>query len=162
MYVGRDCYRYGRFADWSRVWIMNANGDARANMAYIRLSSSFYSYCWLNFGFRDPMPRTHVETCGYQGDRRGTYSCYYCSHCYAERETTGSWFFRRTYNTRMRDTCDNYQAPGSPMVTDAGHAWGVNSHHSTSYNFAVRITRERFYTLCQWLCDNGARCGPRC
>ena len=163
IYLGRDCNTYGRFADWSHVWVLDVNGNSRSNMAYIRLSSSFYSSCWLGFGFRDPMPRTHVESCGYHGDKRSnTYPCYYCDDCYAELEVTGSWWSRTTHYTRMRSTCDIYRAPGAPMVTGGVHAWGVHSHESRSYNYAVRITRERFYTLCQWLCDNGGRCSARC
>ena len=164
MYVGRDCSRRGTFAAWSRAWIMNANGDARSNIGLVLLSSTFTSPCWLGFGFQDPMPRTHVETCGYHGDRRsiGTYPCYYCSHCYAELEVVRILGIRITYNSRMRSMCDIYNAPGSPMVVDTGHVWGVHSHESSSYNYAVRITRQRFYTICQWLCDNGARCSARC
>ena len=161
IYVGRDCSTYGRFIDWSRAWVLDVNGNARSNMAYIRLSGN--APCWLGFGYRDPMPRTHVETCGYHSDKRyGTYPCYYCSNCYAELEVTGSWFFRTTYYTRMRSQCDIYGAPGSPMVVSSVHAWGVHSHVSSSYNYAVRITKSRFYTLCQWLCDNGGTCSARC
>ena len=164
MYVGRDCYSYGRFADWSRAWVLDVNGNARSNMAFIRLTSTFTAPCWIGYGYRDPMPTTHVETCGYHGDKRytGIYPCYYCSHCYAQLEVINILSYRITYNTRMRSTCDNFNAPGSPMVTNTGYAWGVHSHESSSYNFAVRITRERFYTICQWLCDNGARCSELC
>ena len=154
IYLGRDCNTYGRFADWSRAWVLDVNGDKRYNMAYILLSSSFYSSCWLGYGYRDPMPRTHVESCGYHGDKRsGTYPCYYCDDCYASRTID---------NKRMKNTCDNYRAPGAPMVTSGVYAWGVHSHKSSSYNYAVRITKERFYTLCQWKCNTGARCSARC
>lgn len=153
IYMRRDCLVYGTFIDWKRVWVLDVTGDKRSNMAFILLNSSFP--CWLGFGFTDPMPTTHVETCGYHGDKRSSvYACYYCSNCYAALEPT--------YNTRMRDTCDNYRAPGSPMVIDSGHAIGVHSHHSPSYNYAVRITKDRFYMLCKWMCVTGATCSVLC
>ena len=164
IYVGRDCNSYGRFIDWSRAWVFTSyiNGDFRSNMAYILLSRT--SSCWLGFGFRDPMPRTRVESCGYHGDRRHTsrYACYHCSNCYAQLEVTGSWLSRTTYYTRMRNTCDNFRAPGAPMVVSTGHAWGVATQESSSYNYAARITKQKFYTLCQWMCNNGATCTARC
>ena len=160
IYMYRDCLRYGIFMDWSRAWVLDINGDKRANMALILLNDSFP--CWLGFGFRDPMPLTHVETCGYHSNQKVIHQCVNCSNCFAYLETIrfGSLSFR--YNTRMQSTCDIDGAPGSPMVTGSGHVWGVHSHHSPRYNYAVRINKQRFYTLCQWICDTGGTCGARC
>ena len=134
IYLGRDCGIDGRLIDWSRAWVFPSyiNGDARSNMAYIPLSRP--ASCWLSYGFWDPMPRTHFETCGYHSDKRSSfYPCYYCSHCYAELERTRSWFITRTYYTRMKYQCDIYEVPGSPMVTNSGSAWGVHGQISSSY-----------------------------
>ena len=161
IYIERDCSNYGRFIDWRQVWVVDANGSPRYDMAYILLSSS--ASCTLGFGFQDPMPRTHVETCGYHSDKRySTYPCYFCSNCYAELEVTGSWWSRKTHYTRMRSQCDIYGASGSPMAVSGRYAWGIHTHSGSSYNYAVRITKERFTTLCQWLCDTGYKCRARC
>lgn len=160
VYMFRDCLRYGTYIDWSRAWILDIHGDSRTNMALIQLSKTFP--CWLGFGYRDPMPPTHVETCGYHGDRNLIYRCTYCSNCTTELETTEILGTTITYNTRMKNTCDIYRAPGSPMVTDGAHAWGVHSHQSRTYNYAVRFSKERFYLLCNWLCITGATCSVLC
>ena len=160
IYMYRDCLRYGIFMDWSRAWVLDINGDPRANIALILLNSSFPT--WLVFGFRDPMPTTHVETCGYHHNQSDIHQCVNCSNCFVDLETRQLGPLLLRYSTRMKSTCDIDGAPGSPMVTGSGHVWGVNSHHSPRYNYAVRINKDRFYLLCQWICDNGGTCGPRC
>lgn len=160
IYMYRDCLRYGIFMEWSRAWVLDINGDKRANMALILLNSSYP--VWLGFGFRDPMPTTHVETCGYHSDQRVIHHCINCSNCFADLETIRLGPLSFSLSTRMKSTCDIDGAPGSPIVTDTGHVWGVHSHHSPSYNYAVRINKSRFYTLCKWMCDTGATCSALC
>ena len=169
LHIQRNCVngQYGHEMTWRRVWIKTVyknTEDENYDFAWILYDSSDYHSSWLGIAYRNPMPTISGEVCGYPGDKKKATinppNCYFCGSCSGASRINCGWWGRNC--KRIRHTCDTAGGTsGAPFYTDdhdsssSWYTYGVHAHGYSTYNAAVRITKERFETLVCFMCDNG-------
>ena len=175
-YLRRNCEdsRYGIEYEVSDVQVYSqyrCSGNSNYDIAYLLLTSTVSD--WMGYAYRDPMPTVSGEICGYPEDMKDSNSipseCFYCSKCNDVRRMRTGLFGWGRNSKRLEYTCDTEGGmSGSPVMTDDHdsssqlYSYGVHTEGSRCRNKGVRITRNRFYDICRWKCDTGARCSALC
>ena len=171
-YLRRNCYRYGIRYGVSQVLVYSEyrnRGSVDHDIACLLLTSTVSD--WMGYAYRDPMPTVSGEICGYPGDKKRTYNCFYCGTCTDVQHLRFGWFGWSRNDKRLQHTCDTVGGmSGSPVLTDDHdstsrlYSYGVHTHGTgnSRHNKAVRITRNYFYDICRWKCNTGARCSALC
>ena len=173
-YLRRNCNSYGITYGVSEVLVYSEyrnRGSVDHDFACLLLTSTVSE--WMGFQYRDPMPTVSGEICGYPGDKKGTYNCFYCSRCTDVQRVPSGWFGWSRNDKRLQYTCDTVGGmSGSPVMTSDHdstsqlYSYGVHaqgtSRNDPNHNQGVRFSRKFFYDICNWKCDTGARCSPVC
>lgn len=164
-YIGRTCnvtgtrvsvqkmtvyikYIYDGLKSWDFAYVVITQGD---------INSPHY----FPFGYHDPMPTVFMTMCGYPGDKPA--GCMYCGTCNdAQRPCTTP---TTCDDERIQYTCDSAGGmSGGPAyiqeTTTTLRVYGVHTHWSTTVNYASRLSRDKFWHLCQWLINDGHN--PNC
>ena len=138
------------------------DGPESWDFAYLLLNNrDINSSDYFPFGFRDPMPTVSMTMCGYPGDKPA--GCMYCGTCNdAQRPCTTP---TTCNDERIQYTCDSTGGTsGGPTyiqeTTTTLRVYGVHTQSSTTVNYASRISKHKFYHICQWLITYGHN--PNC
>ena len=158
-YIGRTCNVTGTRFNVQEATVYISFNDSEPyswDFAYLLLNNrDIKSPDYFSFGF-SAMQIVSMTMCGYPGDKPA--GCMYCGTCNdAQRPCTTP---TTCDDESIQYTCDSVGGmSGGPAYiqesTDTLCVYGVHTHSSTYVNYASRISKHKFFDLCQRLINDG-------
>ena len=145
----RNCNCTGTRMTGTAVWSVTGyttNHLPQHNYVLIITSSTWWSPCWVGFGYASPWTNRELDLIGYPTDKRTTFGCLYHSACSSSCHFSSTAHSGETLTYR----CDAVGTYGAPLMSEARDKAGQDLGQHAVYGVHAYQALHRYWNLDKW------------